>query len=184
MLPQTPYEQKVNLESSKATYNAVAADYTPYATATDMVVLQNPATSTKIIKLARVVINGNVTTTAGYQDIYGVIQDILNTGGTIGGTPVIRKYDAADVTASGVVYYYSTAPTIGSGAQRSVIRAGHYSFPATVPAFPVSEIIWSFGDHAAKSPTIYPGQQFSVSCAGQAITAGLNIYVTFEWTEE
>jgi hypothetical protein len=184
MLPLSPYEQKVNLESSKATYNAVAADYTPYANATDMVVLRNPDTSTKIIKLARVIINGNVTTTAGYQDIYGVIQDILNTGGTIAGTPTIRKYDAADATASGVVIYYSTAPTVGSGAQRSVIRAGHYAFPATVPAFPSPEIIWEFGDHAAKSLTLYPGQQFSVSCDSQAITTGLNIYVTFEWTEE
>lgn len=180
MLPQTPYEQKVNLESSKATYNAIAADYAPYATATDMMALSNPATSVKVLKLARVVLNGSATG-ASYQDVYGVIQDALDTAGT-SSAPTIRRYDSQDPAATGVVLIYSAAPTTGAG--RTVIRAGHYAFPAVTPGFSGNEIIWAFGDHAAKAPTLYPGQQFSVSCAGQAISAGLNLYITLEWTEE
>ena len=181
MLPQTPFEQKVNLESSKATYICIIADYTPYTTATDMLVLQNPATSTKVLKITRVTVNGDATA-AAIQDVYCVMQNTLNTGGT-STTPVTRAHDAMDPACSAVPLTYSAAPTLGTG--RTVVRAGHYVFPAaTTPAFGTPDGVWQWGDHAAKCPTVYPGMQFGLSCAQQAISAGLSLYLTIEWTEE
>ena len=180
MLPITPFEQKVNQDSSKATYCVIVADYSPYATATDTMVLQNPANSGKTIRLTQARINGDATANA-MQDVYLTYRTALNTGGTsTAQTPF--KMDSSDPASSASVLLYSAAPTLNGTA--TLVRAGHNVFVAATPSLPNAELVYQFGDRAAKAPVLYPGTQIGFSLAGLAVATGLSLYFTLEWTEE
>jgi hypothetical protein len=169
-----------NIEGTKPTFTCLVNDLSPYASATDLMVLQNPAGSNRIIKLTRGDVNGDATA-AALQDVYLAFRDTLDTGGT-STTPAIRKHDSNDPAPIGVVQLYTASPTLGSGG--AYLKAGHYVFPAAAtPAFPAPSITWQWGDHAAKCPTLYPGTQVSFNLGG-TVAAGLSLYLSFEWTEE
>jgi len=178
--PSTNTRQPVLLETQEPTYACFADDYAVYTAATDMMVLQNPVGSNKILLLSRVVVSGDATA-AALQDVYGWIRDTLDTGGTAT-NPTVRQYNKLDPAPTGIVQLYSALPTLGLTG--SVIRAGHFVFPAAAtPAFAAPEAEWTWGNRSCEIPMLYPGQQFSLSNNGNAVAAGLSLYLGIEWKE-
>ena len=106
--------QYVDLEGQLWTYTAQANDYVPYTTATDMMVLQNPATSTNIIKVTRITVSG-VATAATNMDLYLFIRTAVNTGGTFAAVTA-AKHDSNDPAPVAVSQTYSVAPTLNGTA--------------------------------------------------------------------
>lgn len=176
-LPQAAYEQKTNIESSKATYSAVIADFVPAATATDFFTLTG--VNGKIITVTNIRMSGSATAST-YQGMYLYKRTTLNTGGTSSATP-IAKHDSQDVNASGVVLQYTANPaSLGTGV---LTRADHLGLPAAAAG--TVELIWDFGNRAAKGIKLNSSTESAcLNFAGATVPAGTNLHVTIEWTEE
>ncbi len=178
MLSQSAFEQRVNLESSKATYSTTVVDYTPPATATDFFVIAG-------VKGKRICITNirmsAAATAAGYQGVYMYKRTAANVGGTVTTTPV-TSYDSADPASSCAPTQYLTNPSsLGTG---SLMRSDHLPLSAT-GTVGAPELIWDFGNRAAKCPVLNgAGEFFCLSMLGLAVAAGMNIHLTVEWTEE
>ena len=170
----------VNIEGQLSTYSAVANDYAPYATATDMVVLQNPATSTFIMKVTRVSVSG-VATVAAFQDVYMYIRTALNTGGT-NAQVTDSKHDSNSVASSGNMFTYSVAPTLNGTA--TLVRADRLMLAASGTPVSGTSLIWEFGVRGGSQAIhLRPGQQLSLNNNSVAIPAGMSLYVAMEWNE-
>lgn len=172
--------QYVDLEGQLWTYTAQANDYVPYVTATDIMVLQNPATSTNILKVTRITASG-VATASTNMDIYLLIRTALNTGGT--STAVTAaKHDSNDPPPVGVTLTYSVAPTLNGVATQ--VRADRLMLiNATTPSAGTF-IAWEFGTRGgSKAIRLRPGQQLSINNSGNGIAAGTSMYIGIEWNE-
>lgn len=178
-LPNQNTEQSVSLDGSKATYSCVIADFTPAATATDMVTLVGAPG--KIITVTRITIEGDATGSST-NDVYLYKRTALDTGGTAT-QPGIAKHDSSDPSPSGVVNQYSANPSgLGAG---TLIRADHISVPATTGAIPIFPAVWEFGRGMAKGIKLLSGtESLAISWNGNAVPAGLSLYINIEWTEQ
>jgi hypothetical protein len=177
MLPQSGFEQKCNLESSKATYSAVIADFVPAANATDFITLVGSASKT--LTLTNVRISGSATAST-YQGIYLYKRTTLDTTGT--STPTaITIHDSQDTAAKGVVNQYTVNPgALGTG---TLLRSDHVGLPAAAAG--TTALVWDFGDRAAKAPKLQAAtESFCLNFAAAAVPAGTNLHITLEWTEE
>lgn len=172
--------QHTNIEGQLPTYSAAMIDYAPYAAATDMMVLQNPANSGIICRVTKIRASGTANT-ASNMDIYAYIRTALSTGGTSAAV-TIAKHDSLNPGPYAAAISYSAAPTLnGTGA---VIRADRIAMPGSSLNVAGSYLIFEFGVRGgAQAIRIRPGQQLSISNAGNAVAAGTNLYLTFEWTE-
>ncbi len=173
--------QYANIEGILPTYSAVAAAYSPYATATDMVVLQNPATSTTMLRVTSVRIIGDATA-AALMDIYAQIRTALNTGGTSAGITA-AKHDSNDAAPVGSALTYSAAPTLNGTAAN--VRVGRLELPSiSAPAITEVELVWDFGVRGgSKAIHVRPGQQLSINNNGAAVATGTVLHVNIEWNE-
>ena len=178
MLPTAAFEQKVNTESSKATYAATLVDYTIPAVATDFFIL--PGSTSRKIKLTSITMSG-AATAAGFQGIYLYKRTTPNTPGTTTAT-ILSTYDTTDGVSSVVPTQALTNPSVlGTGV---IVKSGH--LPLTTSSTPgTAEVIWTWGGRASKCPTLNSASEFfTLSCLGFAVAAGINIHITVEWTEE
>lgn len=176
-LPTSAYEQKSNIESSKATYSAVIADFVPVANATDFATLVGAAGKTLTVTNVR--FSGSATAST-FQGMYGYKRTALDTGGTATAT-AIATHDSQDAAPRGVVSQYSVNPvSLGAG---NLIRSDHMGLPAAAAG--TTSLVWDFGDRAAKAPKLQnANESFCINFAGAAVPAGINLHVTIEWTEE
>ncbi len=170
-----------NSEGQKPTYSAVIADFTPAATATDMVQIR--ASATKTVRITNICVSGDATGNST-EDIYLVKRTAANTGGTSAAV-TITKYDSNDATPTASVVSYSVNPTgLGAG---SLIAANHIAFPAlTNPTVPVGNCAFTFGTRPARTAVLRAGtnEAISINWNGNAVPAGASLYMTIEWTEE
>jgi len=92
------------------------------------------------------------------------------------------KHDSLNPGPYASALAYSAAPTLnGSGA---LIRADRIAMPGTSLSVAGSYLIFEFGTRGgAQAIRVRPGQQLSISNAGNAVSAGTNLYLSFEWTE-
>ena len=171
--------QYSNTEGQLATYSTTVAAYTAYTTPTDMVVLQNPTTSTAVLKVAKIRISGTATASSVYVP-YLYTRTALNTGGT--STAIVDAlHDSNTALSQGNVLKYSAAPTLNGTA--SLLRADTTLLAnATTPVI-FTQTLWTFGDLPnAGQVYIRPGQQLSIN-SNSTIPAGASLYITIEWSE-
>jgi hypothetical protein len=170
----------INIEGTLPTYASTAGDYTPYTTATDMSVLQNPASSNTMLRVTQINVSGTAQS-ASTMDVYVYIRSALNTGGTSSALTV-GKYDSNNPTAQGAPKSYSAAPTLnGTGV---LIVADRVVLPGNNPAVGATILNYNFGIRGgAQAIHLRPGEQLSISNNGNAVPTGTNLYITFEWTE-
>ena len=167
----------INIEGNLPTYSIALVDYVPYTTATDMVVIQNPATSTAMIRITQIRISGS-STSGAQMDFYTNIRTALNTGGT-SATVSNAIYDSNDPAAQAVPLSYSAAPTLNGTAK--LARADRVFLPANAAG---SFLVWEFSVRGgAKAIHLRPGQQLSINNNGNAVAAGTSLYIGVEWTE-
>lgn len=170
----------IDIEGTLPTYSIAVVDYTPYTTATDMVVLQNPASSTALLKVTRMSVSGQASAT-NVMDIYFQIRTALTTGGT--STNVASaKHDSNNVTPTGVVKSYSAAPTLnGTG---TYVRADRILMPGNSPNVTPNTVFYDFGVRGgAQAIHLRPGEQLSITNIGNAVATGTSLYINIEWTE-
>jgi hypothetical protein len=169
-----------NIEGTLPTYSIALVDYTPYTTATDMVVLQNPATSTALLKVTRLSVSGEASSTS-LMDIYFQIRSALSTGGTSANL-TIAKHDSNNVAPTGLAKSFSAAPTLnGTGAY---VRADRILMPGNSPNVTPNTVFYDFGVRGgAQSIHLRPGEQLSVTNIGNAVAAGTSLYINIEWVE-
>jgi hypothetical protein len=180
MLPQSSNEQLVEVGSSKASYSAVLADFTPAATATDFLILQGVAG--KKVTLTKIRASGTATASSSVN-LYFYKRTTLNTGGTKA-TLTACQHDSLDPAPSATASSYSVNPSgLGSG---NLFRSDHLGLPA-----PSSNTVsgqteaWDFANRTVK-PIVLNGanESIAVNFGGNAVPAGMNLHVTLEWTEE
>ena len=171
--------QFVDVEGTLPTYAATAYDYTPYATATDMFVLQNPANSGSLLNITQINISGTAQS-AATMDVYVFIRTSLNTGGTSSAvTPA--KYDSRNGSPKGTALTYSVAPTVPSG---SMVVADRIVLPGNNPGVSATIINYDFGNRGGSTSLhLHPGEQLSISNNGNAVATGATMYFTVEWNE-
>ena len=170
----------VNQEGQNNTYSAVAVDYAPYATATDMFTLVNPANSGVICKVTLIRVSGTANTTNS-MDIYAYIRTALNTGGT---STAINDalHDSTNPASKATAYTYSAAPTaLGAG---TLFRGDRIVLPGSSPNVSLLGIQWDFGTRGGSQAIhVRPGQLLAINNAGNSVAAGTNLYITMEWSE-
>lgn len=175
-LPGSAFEQKVNTESTRATYSGVVADFTPAATATDIVALMGAEGKTVTLISVRVTGSANA---AGTVDLYMHKYTSQSTGGTSAPVTVVR-HDTADSVVAATMKTYSVNPTaLGTGA---LLRGEVVAIMAKTALG--SPLIWDFANRGSKAPKINSSEAIVLNWNGQAVPAGTNLYITFEWTEE
>jgi len=179
--PGSAFEQRVLNESSKATYSVSQNAAAPYAAATALIALTAPAASGKVLSLSNVRVSG-VATATGEVDILLYKTSILS-GGT-SSTATVVPHDSQDPTNVGVVSVYSALPAVFTGVQ---LRSRHLQLAANgTQAAPIDEVVWDFGDRAAKMPKLRPfvNEGYVIALSGVTAPAGTSLTFSIEWTEE
>ena len=172
--------QSVVIDTFHPTYSYRAADFTPAATATDVLALVGAAG--KCIRITKIGISGSATA-AALLDIYITKRTTSNTGGT-SSNPVATKYDSLDGTPSGtLVLYTANASGLGTG---TGLEGDKIYLPAQ--ATPASEPTHWMVDYTgieAKCPILRnASESISINLAGATLPTGTSLYLYFEWTEE
>jgi hypothetical protein len=174
--------QNVALEGRQQTYSIGIEDYAPYATPTDIFLLQGSATRT--IKISKIRISG-ASTAASSMDLYLLKRTADNTGGTRASQAAdVVKHDTLDDAATAVPFTYSVIPTALGAGKTFRTRARHY-FSRLAAADISDEFIVDFDIHRSK-PIILRGvvEQLAINLGGAAVPGGLQLYINVEWVEE
>lgn len=169
-----------NTGSIVSTYHAVLTATTPVATATDVLTLCG--SSTKTIKLTHLQATADATA-AAVIDFYTLIRTTANTGGTSAAITA-ASHDSNNSAATATVLKYTVNPSaLGTGV---VFAADHYSMPSAASTG-IQSTPWAVDLGIRNTqPVVLRGTAncFAFNLNGQTIPAGMNLYVTIEWTEE
>lgn len=169
-----------NTSGIKSTYHYRVADFTPVATATDVLVLTGSATKT--IRVTKVTISGDATANAIF-DVYLTKRTTADTGGTFT-NPTPTPSDTADGAATGTLYLYTANPSaLGTG---SALEGDHILLVnATAPTAQTQRLQYTWGTRNDKPPVLRGvAQSLTVNLSGNAVPAGTSLYISIEWTEE
>jgi len=162
------------------TYSYTVNDYTPTTSATAM--LSICGSSTKTVRVRRVLVGGDATANAIY-DVYLFKRTTLNTGGTAT-SPTATLHDSKNPTASATLYLYTANPSgLGTG---TMFRGGHLLLPnATTPTTTPLWWDWQFGTVNEQSLVLRGAAEcLEISNNGNTVPGGTSIYLTISWTEE
>lgn len=175
--------QEPAMEGRQQTYSIGIEDYAPYATPTDIFLLQGSATKT--VRLSKIRISGAATAQSGL-DLYLIKRTVDNTGGTRASQAAdVVKHDTLDDSPTAIPYTYSVIPTALGAGKTFRTRARQFFAKLTEPTTGSEEFVVDFDIHRSK-PIILRGVAESVvlNLGGAAVPAGLILYINVEWVEE
>ena len=183
-LPRSPNVQIIQSEGDRATYSAailLLAASIP-ATPTDLFQLMT-GDGSKVIRLSKLEVYADATA-AGTLSFYVIRRNALNTGGVL--SPITpMKHDYVYNPAPAAIFgNYTTLPSaLGQG---DLMRSAGVALPAAASTgYPFTPLVWLFGQSNAQMPTIHQSvASFALNLAGQAVPAGLRLWVSIEWTED
>lgn len=172
--------QSVVIDTFHPTYSYRAADFTPAATATDVLALVGAAG--KCIRITKIGISGSATA-AALLDIYITKRTTSNTGGT-SSSPVATKYDSLDPAPSGTLLLYTANPSAlgaGTGLEGDKIYLPAQATPASEP----THWMVDYTGVEDKCPILRnANESVTINLAGQTLPTGTSLYLYIEWTEE
>jgi hypothetical protein len=181
-LPRSPQVQIVQIEGDRATYSAaielVAADIP--ATPTDL--FQITSTGSKVIRLSKFEIYADADA-AGTFSFFLIRRNVPNTGGVFSQI-LPAKHDIQNPTPTAVFGNYTTLPSVlGQG---EIFRAASVALPVSgTTGYPFNPLIWLFGQSNAQMPSLrQPNAAYVLNLNGQAVPAGLVLWISIEWTED
>jgi hypothetical protein len=169
---------RVDTEGQKVTYSAVAVNFAPVATPTDVCVL--PGSASKTIRVTRIMVQG-FATTKGSMALQIIKRAAADTAGTSAGLTAV-PYDSGDAAASAAPLKYTANPTINS-------TIGNYDTKSLNFAVAGDEsvpYIFETGYRGGAKALVLRGvaEQVAVNLSGAAVPTGGTIGCSFEWTEE
>lgn len=161
-----------------ATFHYRVGDFTPAATATDVLSLNGKTGVT--VEVTKMTISGTATAAAIY-DLYLTKRIVANTLGTFT-NPVPTPSDSVDV-AGAMLYLYTANPTIGLGG--AALEGDKLYLPASAtPASAPSRIEYTWGTRGDQGPILKsPADSVTINFNGQAVPAGTSLYLSIEWIE-
>lgn len=169
----------INQEGTKPTYSASISGFTPVASSTDFITINNPVGSTKLVKILHYEISG-VATAAIQSTILSIKRSTLNTSGTFTSLASI-PYDSNDLPATAIVNAYTANPTLGVviGTIKTIYLG--LSTPATSGNI---VMLVDFGNKPSKCLLLRPGESFSLNYNNAIPGLGTLLNMDIEWTEE
>jgi hypothetical protein len=175
--------QIIQQEGDRSTYSAailLLAASIP-ATPTDIFQLM-AGDGSKVIRLSKLEVYADATVAAVWS-FFLLRRNALNTGGVL--SPIApAKHDIQNPTPVAIFGNYTTLPTaLGQG---DLLRSAGVALPAAASTgYPFTPLTWLFGQSNAQMPTLrHPLASYALNCAGQAVPAGLRLWVSIEWTED
>jgi hypothetical protein len=170
----------LSINGTRPTFHYVAADVTPVATATDVVVLSGAAN--KVIRVTKVVIVGTATAASIY-DHYVYKRTAANTGGT-STTPTAAQSDSTDAAQTATLRLYSANPSaLGTGALVEANKT--YLSASATPGAAALPTIYTFGTRGDKAIVLRgTSESLAINFGGQAVPSGASLYISVEWTED
>ena len=170
----------VSTNGTRSTFRYVAADVSPAATATDVLVLSG--SSSKVIRVTKVSINGTATAASIY-DHYVIKRTAANTGGTAT-TKTAAQSDSTDAAQTATLSLYSANPSaLGAG----IALEGNKTYLAasSTPGAAALPFVYTYGNRNDKAIVLRgTAESLAINFGGQAVPAGANLYINIEWTED
>lgn len=176
--------QSVVIETSHPTYAYRAADFTPVASATDILALVGA--NGKCIRITKIGFSGSAGTLAGLVDLYITKRTTLNTAATGFTNPTATKYDSLDPNPSATLVLYTANPTAlgtGLGLEGDKVYVPLQGTPVAEP----THWMVDYTGIESKCPILRnANESISINLAGNSYTAlgTLSLYLYIEWTEE
>lgn len=164
------------------TYMAATATFTPAASPTD--VFNITGSSTKTVKVLRIIVCGTQTTTGNVGTISVIKRSTANSGGTaVSATAVPTDSNFGAATAS--VRHYTANPTVGTAVGTVWNPRTFIPSPAAAQSNPIATDM-NFQDLLNGTGLVLNGTAESLSVnMGAALPSGAaNFQVTCIWTEE
>jgi hypothetical protein len=165
---------------TRATFRYVASDVSPVATATDVLVLSG--SSSKVIRVTKVSINGTATAASIY-DHYVIKRTAANTGGT-STSKTAAQSDSSDAAQTATLLQYSANPSaLGTG----IAFEGNKTYLAasTTPGAAALPFVYTYGNRNDKAIVLRgTSESLAINFGGQAVPSGANLYISIEWTED
>ena len=166
------------IESSKATYKYSSLGNTPAATPSD--VLTIAGSSTKTIKITKIVIGG-VAGTAGQLNPLLVRRSAADTGGT-STAPTAMKRDTNDAAATAALALYTVNPA-GLGTAVGTLDTCRLALNLSTTAPDVCQ--FNFGTNNDKEIVLRGTTDIlAINFAGATVPASGLLDIDIEWTEE
>lgn len=165
---------------TRATFRYVAADVSPVATATDVLVLSG--SSSKVIRVTKVSVVGTATAASIY-DHYIIKRTAANSGGT-STSKTAAQSDSTDSAQTATLLQYTANPSsLGTGisveGNKTYLAAGATPGAAALPS------VYTFGTRNDKAIVLRgASESLAINFGGQAVPSGANLYLSIEWTED
>lgn len=165
------------VDSTKATYSAVAVNIAPAASATDVFTITGSASKT--VRILRIGISG-IQTTAGLVNVILAKRSTANSGGTSVAATAVPN-DSANGAATATVLSYTVNPTPGTLVGN--VRGGLIEIGGAASV--VNEgVIYDFGNLPGQCIVLRgTNQVLAVNLNGVTVTGGSMTYWV-EWSEE
>lgn len=175
---------KVGLNTfQKATYSVSAAGYTAYATPQDLLTVENPAGSGKVVYVTRLTLFVQ-STAAALQTVNFIKRSALSTGGAHT-SPALVPYDSANAAAVSVLRLYTSAPTPGASVGTLRVQEQASSTLAVTP--PMIDLYTAAALGSAvdlkQAVTLRPGELLATNYGGAALTVGFTAAYLVEVVE-
>ena len=167
---------------NKAAYSASTAQFTPYATATDVCTLTAGTGSTSQFStyVYRVSVWGTQTT-AGLNSWFLIKRSAADTGGTSSAITIV-PHDSHLQPAQASVLKITALPTPGTSL--GTVRGMALEAGGAASVVNQSGFDFLFGPLTGLSPVIlHAGETLALNFGGAAIPSGMTISCEFSWTE-
>ena len=170
----------ISTNGFRPTYAYRAADFSPVAAATDVLVLTGAAN--KVIRVTKVGVTGSATA-AALVDLYVTKRTTANSGGT-STNPTATKYDSNDSAPSATLTLYTANASslgTGTGLEGDIVYLPASAAPAGEPSH------WErfYGINGTKYPTLRSASEsISINFGGATQPSGSRYYLYIEWTED
>ena len=160
------------------TYRYRIADFTPVATATDVLTITGCANKT--IQISQISIGGDATAASLY-DIYLIKRVTANTGGTAtnpAGVPSSSKNEPHQAT---ITLYTGNPSGLGTGLN---LDGDHIFLPAAATPVYAAPVEYNWGVRGDEKPTLNgANESFCINFGGNAVPSGASLYLSIEWQE-
>lgn len=178
-----PYDARGNMAGQKATYSGATAAKTATAAGTGPF-FSICGSSTKTVRVQRVVVSGTVGTAA----VYGDVELIKTSTATSAGTPTALTkvpHDSTSAAATAnLVNYYTALGTAGSPVGPVNSQTAYFPITATVTLGPGTVDFDYRGELEAEAPVLRGTAQCLEASFGTTTTNAPTLSVSVVWTEE
>jgi hypothetical protein len=170
-----------NGEGRIPTYSAATVAYSPYASATDVLIITGSATKT--VRVKRVAVSGRSTSASNIDVSLYKHTVTANTTGTPTNLTIVSHDSVINPSATAVVSTYGSAPTIGG--TTGLMRCQQSNLSAAGSGGAATPVEWHFGDVNDQSGVLHGvTEQMAVNLGGGSVPTGAVLNMFIEWSEE